>query len=109
MKQGRPNKTSSDPTLSDLGISRDQSSKWQKLAEIPKEEFEAMLARPEKPTTEGMLRWFQERNKIADPLFDRVDEFSREHGLASRAEAMRWLIQAALDKKLAPKAAKKGE
>jgi hypothetical protein len=30
-------------TLSELGISRDQSSKWQQLAQIPDKEFEAAL------------------------------------------------------------------
>ncbi len=30
-KTGRPEKRSPDTTLSDMGISKDQSSKWQKL------------------------------------------------------------------------------
>jgi hypothetical protein len=41
--------------LSELGISRHQSSKWQKLADIPPEEFEATLAGPEKPTTTSII------------------------------------------------------
>lgn len=41
--------------LSDLGISKDQSSRWQKLAEVPEEEFEAALTSPEKPTTNGII------------------------------------------------------
>jgi hypothetical protein len=31
------------PKLTDLGITRDQSSKWQKLADVPKDDFEAAL------------------------------------------------------------------
>jgi len=43
------------PILSDLGISRDQSSQWQKLADIPEEQFEAALAEG-RPSTAGILR-----------------------------------------------------
>src|SRR5208283_2415404 len=46
-KGGRPNNLSIDttgfdptPTLKNLGISRDQSSKWQRISEIPEESFE---------------------------------------------------------------------
>jgi hypothetical protein len=65
MRMGRPKKVSPDPTLSKLGISRDQASQWQRMAEIPKDQFEALLTdprhrgrggRPGKPTTSGMLR-----------------------------------------------------
>lgn len=34
------------PKLTDLGISRDQSSKWQKFAEVPEKKFEQALAQP---------------------------------------------------------------
>src|SRR5262249_59326130 len=48
--KGRPEKLSSRDDISlkkltDLGISRDQSSDWQKLAAIPEPEFEQRLAR----------------------------------------------------------------
>ena len=51
-----------------------------------------------------MLNFF-----IDKELLDRVDDFWHEHRFATRAEAVRWLIHAALDKKLAPKAATKKE
>jgi hypothetical protein len=42
-------------TLDDLGISKSQSSRWQKLAAIPDREFEAALAEPVRPTTAGLI------------------------------------------------------
>jgi hypothetical protein len=54
--RGRPAKMSDDTTLSDLHISRDQSSQWQRLAGIPRDDFEADLADPMwRPTTAGLL------------------------------------------------------
>jgi hypothetical protein len=38
------NRMTAQKTLSDLGITRNQSSQWQKLAAVPKAEFEAALA-----------------------------------------------------------------
>src|SRR3954464_5379765 len=39
--KGRPGKASSATMLSDLGISYDQSSNWQQLADVPEDDFEA--------------------------------------------------------------------
>ena len=47
---------SSGTTLIDMGINKDQSSKWQKLAAIPQEEREGYLSQPGIPSTEGMIR-----------------------------------------------------
>ena len=39
-RDGRPKKASTDAGLSDVGISYDQFSRWQKLAAVPEEIFE---------------------------------------------------------------------
>jgi hypothetical protein len=45
------------PSLVDLGISRDQSSKWQKLAQVSEAEFESALGAPGKmPSTASLLK-----------------------------------------------------
>jgi hypothetical protein len=44
------------PTLSDYGIPRDQSSRYQKLTDLPEDRFETALARPEEPTASAIIR-----------------------------------------------------
>jgi hypothetical protein len=85
--RGRPtNKMSSATTLSTLGITRDQSSKWQKLAEIPREEFEKELVRAgPKPSTEGMVNARQLKKHPVPPVpndalwfWGAIKDFERE-------------------------------
>ena len=54
---GRPSKEkgcdpttfSAPPTLSDLGYTKDQSHRWQTIAELPDEDFERELAQKKEP------------------------------------------------------------
>jgi hypothetical protein len=60
------------PTLSDLGITRDQSSKWQQLAAVPAEEFERAVASPGPvPTTEGIINAQMLRENPQEQRMDR--------------------------------------
>lgn len=75
---------SSQQTLSDIGITKTQSSRWQKLAAIPKDQFDAAVEAPDaKPTTTGILTAYQEPKVDAvDPkalwLWGRLRDFERE-------------------------------
>jgi hypothetical protein len=42
-------------TLAELGITKNQSTNWQKLAAVPQNQFEAALAGPEKPTLNRII------------------------------------------------------
>jgi hypothetical protein len=71
-------------TLAVLGISHDQPSKWQKLADIPEDDFEATLTAPgPKPSTIGTIREFIPATpRGVDPkalwLWGRLLDFERQ-------------------------------
>jgi len=59
-KAGRPAKKGKSVTrgdrLIDRGVSKNQSSKWQKLGVIPQADFDNALEQSEMPTTNGIIR-----------------------------------------------------
>jgi hypothetical protein len=66
-------------TLADHGISYDQSSKWQKLADVPEDEFEAALAGPKMPTTNSIIKVGGELvDERALWLWGRLRDFERD-------------------------------
>lgn len=96
---GQPVRLSNDttaelPTLADLGVTRDQSSKWQRLAEVPQERFEEALGDPDKkPTTAGIIAAATPPKPDVVPvskdalwLWGRLTDFER-HGLLDRDPA----------------------
>jgi hypothetical protein len=75
-------------TLAELGVTKDQSSKWQALAAVPEDAFEAALHGADKPTTTGiLLASGNQANKPIDKqaiwLWGRLRDFERD-GLLAR-------------------------
>jgi hypothetical protein len=72
------------PLLSDLGISKNQSSQWQKLGALPQRDFDLAIGESVKPpTTKGILRSVEPpRQRVAAPdalwLWGRLLDFERD-------------------------------
>ena len=63
-KKGRPKKMSDGTTFSKPNITRDQSSKWQQLADVPEGKFEEALTSDQLPSTEEIIN----RQKKLKPM-----------------------------------------
>ena len=74
----RPTKASQRATLSDYGITRSQSSRWQALANVPEEEFEAALVGEEKPTMNGIIAKPPTMPDTSLWLWGRLRDFERD-------------------------------
>jgi hypothetical protein len=88
-RKGRAGMMSQQTTpLADLGITRDQSSRYQRLAAVPEPAFEAALAAPGRVTTGGIIAAQSEPtvNAMDDRalwLWGRLKDFEREELFAA--------------------------
>lgn len=102
-ERGRPSKASSPTTLPKLGITRDQSSKWQRLAKmIDDATFEKALIQAKDKygelTTAAVLREIKEIVKpasgVVEPNINVIAaELTRDIESASRREKLKMVIQ----------------
>lgn len=68
-------------TIEELGITYDQSSQWQSLADVPEEDFEAALAGPAKPTMNGIVQAHKQQKKKKQAPPDKDVPKLHPHGL----------------------------
>ena len=116
-EHGRPQKASDAVTLSELGVSRNQSSQWQKLADVPDDQFEAALSDYiHKPSTAGIIAAAAPPKPEIVPvaaealwLWGRLKDFERD-GLLGRSptDVLLTMTPTMLDEahRLAPRVAK---
>lgn len=79
--------------LADTGMSRQTAHRYQQLADMPRGDFEAALAGPEKPSTSGIIRAFREppKPRVSDEalwLWGRLRDFENKGFLDCRVEAV---------------------
>lgn len=77
--------------LEAAGITTDQAKRWEKLADVPDDQFEAALAGPEKPTTTGIIEAAKPKtitpvSRDALWLWGRLNDFRRD-GVIDREPA----------------------
>jgi hypothetical protein len=108
---------SSDATasLAELGVSKDQSSQWQKLADVPKEQFEQALSDYiHKPSTAGIIAAATPPKPNVVPvaaealwLWGRLQDFERDLLGRAPADVLLTLTPKMLDQvhRLAPRVA----
>ena len=73
--------SSTTPTLDDLGITRDQSSKWQKVAAIPDEKFEKVVEEMKDAgliTTAAVLRTATKPKKVKAKAAEKAPQKEKE-------------------------------
>ena len=96
-KLDRSTNASGPKTLSDLGITYDQSSKWQQLAKVPDDKFEKELAGEAKPSTNGIISSQKAEGKppkvtpVANDalwLWGRLRDFERDGFLTQQQDAV---------------------
>lgn len=78
-------------TLSDMGISKKQSSNWQNLAKVPQEIFDDELKHSTRPTTSGIIRAAKppKENPVSDEalwLWGTLKDFERDGILSMKTK-----------------------
>ena len=92
-------------TLSDVGVSKDQSSRWQALADVSQEDFEAALGGEKKPSTNGIIAKAPQMPATSLWLWGRLRDFERDGLLDMNSDEATELMTGAMladVKRLAP-------